>query len=771
MNVMSMEIPKPIIVPQARPEKAQLVRIEVLADLKAGKLQVEYGTYSAETKKIDKGAKCTVEYGDGQAWLDAWARSAYLVRKRVLALERGVQEGTTHKIFRGLAYKLFDGLVHYESKYQGMREVLLDSEELESTALLDLYDKNDAGKFYFSPFWVDCFAHLAGFVMNANDTADLQKAVYISHGWQSMRFATEIDPTKLYRVHVKMQPLGKSMVAGDMAIFQGEQMIGLISDLKFQQVPRPLLDSMLGSSAPRPEAKTPLSTPKAATTRKATVKAAPKKPTSRSEQGGGQLHKILEVIAEEVGVPANELSDEDTFAQLGVDSLLSLTILSKLREGMQLEVSKTLFQDCETVGDLLKQYQGVSSSGETSDDESDPGPSTPPTSGGTTPETIDESKPVKPDTISTVRTIIADLIGVEVDELVETDDLSSLGVDSLMSLSILGALREEAGLNIPADAISGNTSLRAFEETIAPSPKEPAKERDPASKKTSAEPSALTNSKAKPKPKSPLSFLLQGNPKTASKQLMLFPDGSGSATSYDKIPEIGPDVCIYGLNSPFLKGSEEYTTTIQGVVARWVEEIRSKQAHGPYLLAGWSAGGYYAYEATKQLTEAGETVEKLVLIDSPCRLIYEAIPLNVLDYLAEKGLMGSGVNQTPEWLVEHFAGTIHAVEKYMPTPMDASKAPRTYIIWASEGVVEDLDSENTDLDLNIKVSRFLLQRKMDHGPQGWERLLPVERMECATMPGTHFTIVQKPNVSRSLSLDVCVLTRSSVTRWAAFLLM
>ena len=747
MNVIGMEIPKPIIVPQARPEKAQYVRIEALADLKAGKVKVEYGTYSAETKKTDKGAKCTVEYGDGQSWLDAWARSAYLVRKRVLALERGVQEGTTHKIFRGLAYKLFDGLVHYESKYQGMREVLLDSEELESTALLDLYDKNDAGTFYFSPFWVDCFAHLAGFVMNANDTADLQKAVYISHGWQSMRFAAEIDPTKSYRVHVKMQPLGKSMVAGDMAVFQDEQMVGFIGDLKFQQVPRPLLDSMLGTSATQPAAKRSMSSSKAAPAPKVAAKAAPKKASPSTRQGDGQLRKMLEVIAEEVGVPADELSDDDAFAQLGVDSLLSLTILSKFREGMQLEVSKTLFQDCETIGDLRKQYQGASSPSDSSDDDSDLGSSTPPTSGGTTPEPIEEAKPVElDDTINTVRTIIADLIGVEVDELVETDELASLGVDSLMSLSILGALREKVGLNIPADAISGNTSLKAFEETIVPSPRKSAEGKAPAPKKTNAKPSTSS----KPKSKSPLSFLLQGNPKIASKQVMLFPDGSGSATSYDKIPEIGPDVCIYGLNSPFLKGSEEYTTTIQGVVARWVEEIRSKQPHGPYLLAGWSAGGYYAYEATKQLTEAGEIVEKLVLIDSPCRLIYEAIPLNVLDYLAQKGLMGSGVNETPKWLVEHFAGTIHAVENYMPTPMDASKAPKTYIIWASEGVVEDLDSEKTDLDLNIKVSRFLLQRKTDYGPQGWERLLPAERMECATMPGTHFTIVQKPNVSRCL---------------------
>ena len=103
LNVVDMEIPKPIIVPQTRPEEPQFVRIEALADLKTGRVAVEYGTYSTKTKRTDKGAKCTVEYGDGQAWLDGWARSAYLVRKRISALERGV----------GMAQRIrFSGVSH-----------------------------------------------------------------------------------------------------------------------------------------------------------------------------------------------------------------------------------------------------------------------------------------------------------------------------------------------------------------------------------------------------------------------------------------------------------------------------------------------------------------------------------------------------------------------------------------------------------------------------------------------------------------------------------
>ena len=735
LNVVDMEIPKPITISKSRPKGPQLVRISANADLNNGRVEIGYSQYSAETKKNDPGAQCVVMFGDADKWLGQWARMAYLVQKRIDALENGVQQGTTHKIFRGMAYKLFAGLVQYESKYQGMQEVLLDSEELESTAVLKLYDGNDAGKFFCSPFWVDSFAHLAGFVMNANDAVDTTKSVYISHGWGSMRFAENIDPREPYRVHVKMQPLGKAMFVGDMSIFHGETMVGMIGDLKFQQVPRQLLDSMLPSvSSPQPKAQAPGPTP--------APKSSPKKLTLTPKQAAAPREdassKVFDIIAEEIGMPARELSDDSEFSNLGVDSLLSLTILSKLRESLHMDIPQSVFQDCSTVRDLRSYVQTLGGN----DDDASSIAETSASSGAETPETIEDSEPaVGGDTISILRSTIAEQIGIEVEELLAADDLSAFGVDSLMSLSILGALREKTGLTIPRDANSENMSLGDLERTLSPSPAAPVKTARPAKP---AKPEIKPSSKPKPT----LSFLLQGTPKSANKSIFLFPDGGGSATSYEKLPEISPSVCVYGLNSPYLRATEEYTTSIEEIAAIFVEEIRQRQPKGPYILAGWSAGGYYAYEATKQLIESGEKVESLTLVDSPCRLVFEAIPMDLLDYLSKNGLMGADPRKaTPAWLVEHFTSTIKAVERYKPKPIEASKAPKTYIIWASEGVLEDLDGLEDELDLNFNVTRFMLQRKDEGGPQGWEKLLGRERIEVAWTEGTHFTLVQPPNVS------------------------
>ena len=115
INVLNMKISKPIAVSKSRPDNSQLIRITGCAGLTRRIVEMEYSKYSAETKKSDLGAKCLVEFGDTQKWLDQWARTVYLVRKRIDSLEDGVQQGSTQKSYRGMAYKLFASLVQYTS--------------------------------------------------------------------------------------------------------------------------------------------------------------------------------------------------------------------------------------------------------------------------------------------------------------------------------------------------------------------------------------------------------------------------------------------------------------------------------------------------------------------------------------------------------------------------------------------------------------------------------------------------------------------------------
>jgi thioesterase domain-containing protein len=76
------------------------------------------------------------------------------------------------------------------------------------------------------------------------------------------------------------------------------------------------------------------------------------------------------------------------------------------------------------------------------------------------------------------------------------------------------------------------------------------------------------------------------------------------------------DCTIYGIRPPALDGKYAIPQTIEAVAAEYLEAIRQKQPHGPYMLAGYSFGGFVAFEMARQLMASGETVRFLGIIDA-----------------------------------------------------------------------------------------------------------------------------------------------------------
>ncbi|KAL1982816.1 hypothetical protein VTN96DRAFT_876 [Rasamsonia emersonii] len=336
--------------------------------------------------------------------------------------------------------------------------------------------------------------------------------------------------------------------------------------------------------------------------------------------------------------------------------------------------------------------------------------------------------------------VIADETGVSVDDIDNHDEFVALGINPILAGLIVARLKDRLGVNMSTAVFEQFPTVAAFREYY----------------QTSLDKQSQV----------PLSVVLQGNLATSARTIFLLPDGSGSGMAYSGIPVIAPSTCLVAMNSPYLGGDgSRYRCSLEELSRLWVAEIRRRQAHGPYLLGGWSAGGYYAYEVTKQLLAEGERVHKLILIDSPCRVVFEALPMEVIQYVASHNLMGMMGNNLPQWLLDHFQATLRAVEDYHPTAMSPLDVPPdTYIIWSRDGVLPDAKANATGLDLRVKVSRFLLQGKTDFGPQGWEQLLPGTRISIATMSGTHFSLISEPYVcDHELEFLLRLLSRNQLT--------
>lgn len=79
---------------------------------------------------------------------------------------------------------------------------------------------------------------------------------------------------------------------------------------------------------------------------------------------------------------------------------------------------------------------------------------------------------------------------------------------------------------------------------------------------------------------------------------------------------LGPSQPFYALQSQGLDGKQTIPATVQEMAAYYLDEIRTVQPQGPYLLSGQSSGGLVAFEAARQLHAQGEEVALLALIDS-----------------------------------------------------------------------------------------------------------------------------------------------------------
>lgn len=76
------------------------------------------------------------------------------------------------------------------------------------------------------------------------------------------------------------------------------------------------------------------------------------------------------------------------------------------------------------------------------------------------------------------------------------------------------------------------------------------------------------------------------------------------------------DRTVYGIQSRGLEPDGETHFSVEDMAADYIRVLRGVQPRGPYSIGGYSFGGLVALEMAQQLTRAGETVARLVIIDT-----------------------------------------------------------------------------------------------------------------------------------------------------------
>lgn len=508
-------------------------------------------------------------------------------------------------------------------------------------------------------------------------------------------------------------------------------------------------------------------TPAPVGVQKSNAGVAKKAPAPAKSAGPSLATRALSILAAEVGLSESEMSDDMVFADYGVDSLLSLTVTGRYREELDLDFESSVFIDQPTVKDF-KRLVGQMTPADSSDGsrsesdfssehgDSSTEPSTAGSPGFVSPPNEKVSQSEMNDSLKEIKTILIEEIGVSEDELTEDANLADMGMDSLLSLTVLGRIRETLDLDLPSEFFIENQTLNDIATVLDLKPRQaPAPTPAPAPEQMKIPESVQGASSSEIQHPPATSILLQGNPKTATSTLFLFPDGSGSATSYATIPGVSPDVCVYGLNCPYMKTPENLKYGLDEITRPYVKEIRRRQPKGPYSFGGWSAGGICAYDAARFLIlEEGEQVDRLLLLDSPFPIGLEKLPPRLYSFFDSIGLFGEGKAPPPKWLLPHFLAFIDSLDAYRAVafpfsdPQLGKKVPKTFLVWAKDGVCSKPDSPRpppaADGSPDPREMTWLLNNRTDLGPNKWETLVGPENVGGITVieGANHFNMTR-----------------------------
>ncbi|KAK6450304.1 hypothetical protein FP744_10006554 [Trichoderma asperellum] len=753
VDIQDMVVHKPLV---HKDGPSMLLRINIEHDMTNNRV-AKMSIYSIDSKgnKTTDHAQCKLHFERPKVWQENWDSTRYYVERSIEWLKQKADQGHYSRLSSGVIYKLFSSLVDYSNAYKGIQEAIVNAEDFEATGLVRF--QVDEGSFQCNPMWVDSCGQLAGFLMNGHAKTPKDQ-VFINHGWKSFRAVRKFSKDKTYRTYVRMRPIEGTMYAGDVYIFDDEDIVAVCGDIKFQGISRKVLNNAMpppkSANEGQPRSR-PAPVKEIPATNTATVSLSPisrhteieplkldaaLKSASAVSAARDPMHSILKILSEEIGIALASVQDDFVFADNGVDSLLSLKISGRFREELGLDLESSVFETCATVADLVAHLGYSTFSSDQSTDHSsvaegvsatsDPVGTL--TSSATTPPPRSLRESVSSSLCKDVCAILAEEIGVSTSEIMNDANLGELGMDSLMSLTVLGRLREELELELDDDFFVSYPDFSSFKLMFQPAlPHEIEPDMSEELKQYRA-----------------TSILLQGNPKTALYTLFLLPDGSGAAVSYGPINTVGKDVCVYGLNCPWLKSANKLVQFgLKGLASLYIEEIQRRVPHGPYNLGGWSAGGICAYEAAIQLTRQGETVDRLIFLDSPNPIGLEKLPARLFDFINGLGLFGDG--KAPDWLLEHFLAFIDALDEWKPVPWsealdNKTPPPRTYILWAEDGVCKGIDERPEYRDDDPREMRWLLENRTNFGGNNWdvllgERNLSIERIKDAN----HFTMLHK----------------------------
>ncbi|MBD1872290.1 amino acid adenylation domain-containing protein [Nodosilinea sp. FACHB-131] len=222
---------------------------------------------------------------------------------------------------------------------------------------------------------------------------------------------------------------------------------------------------------------------------------------------------------------------------------------------------------------------------------------------------------------------------------------------------------------------------------------------------------------------------------------------------------LNSDRSFYGLQPLGLDGKSRPLNQMEAIAAYYIQAIQTLQPHGPYYLGGWSFGGLVAFEMAQQLTQAGEKVELLAILDTtaPCTkpsfcqslkfLVKTALWSTVPFLLDISALATQRLQSQNPWFSRWQWSAITRLipEESRLRLLDESAINAMLpIVYANSQATQDYVPQ----PYSQAIALFKAAEQSDANRQdetlGWSEL--VEHIQLHEVPGNHLSLLKQPHV-------------------------
>lgn len=626
---------------------------------------IQFSTTSSADEVLCSGEVRSVTTGS-QTVADMMARRQARVQRLkqslVSELGRSTESFSSKTIYR----VIFPRVVQYDDPFISLHQLSLTSTGLEGRGQFRISPlASENGQFVSSPVFVDTLLHAPGFMANTHVGAD---TACICVGLEQALIPHDIPSFhgQDLQVYCSLVDIDHSYIADSYAIDASGKLIGYIEGMCFKKVKLRSFKAHLSRQAARSSERTVIRT--AETSNPILVSGT----RSGNSIFSGQVpveSTIISVIRDVCGIdydpgPSNSLSE------IGIDSLLGIELCQALGKVFNTSISQTALENCATVSDVTDVLTGlqVPSKSQVPSLLPTPGDVSAASSLRQEPRTpdIQINETLQPESNFLLKSLFQSVCGLELTKDDESISLSSLGVDSLLSIELYHELRDKLGVCVE-DGHESISELTYRQLEVMCSARSSAEPSNPTSKTVTATQIEETNSHPN------RNLLVNGttskseNHSTHVKPLQmadrdqsrdtiyLFHDGSGLCGMYSRLGNL--NASIYGVHtSEDTIGPQNDQQTMESLASRYIESadlanqdnliLGGKYSPVPRhrseiltaaFITGWSFGGVLAYEVSRQLSRLGRKVKGVIMIDSPAPVDHQALPREIARHVLSRG--------------------------------------------------------------------------------------------------------------------------------------